>query len=148
MTAPLVELHDVDVRLGGRPALSGITLVLREGESWALLGPNGSGKATLLRVLRGELWPHHEGPGRRAFHLGGDVEVSPIGARERIGLVSAELQQEYLRREWMIPVEAAIRSGFTDTVWPPDPATPAQAQRISEVLGAFGLGAQTGRSTL
>jgi molybdate transport system ATP-binding protein len=148
VTAPLVELHDVDVRLGGRPALSGVTLVLREGESWALVGPNGSGKSTLLRVLRGELWPHHEGPGRRAFHLGRGAEVSPVGARERIGLVSAELQQEYLRREWMIPVEAAIRSGFTDTVWPPDPATPAQAQRIAEVLGAFGLGAHAGRSTL
>ncbi len=148
MTAPLIELHDVDVRLGGRPALSGVSLVLRAGESWAVLGTNGSGKSTLLRLLRGELWPHHEGPGRRLFHLGGVPEESPIGVRERIGLVSAEQQQEYLRREWTLPVEAVVRSGFTDSVWPPDPATPTQARRIAEVLAAFRLDGYAARSVL
>ena len=82
--------------------LSGLSLVLHQGESWGLLGANGSGKSTLLRVLRGELWPHHEG-GRRTFHLGGDPEDSPIGVREQIGLVSPELQQEYVRRDWNLP---------------------------------------------
>jgi molybdate transport system ATP-binding protein len=137
--APLVELSNVDVRLGGRAVLTGVSLTLRERESWALLGPNGSGKSTLLRVLRGEIWPHHQGGGRRAFHLSGAADESPIGARERIGLVSAELQQEYVRRDWALPAEAVVRSGFTDSIWPPEAATPAQAQRIEELLEAFGM---------
>jgi molybdate transport system ATP-binding protein len=145
---PLVELSDVDVRLGGSAVLAGVSIALREGESWALLGPNGSGKSTLLRVLRGELWPHHEGGGRRVFRLAGAPEESPIGARERIGLVSAELQQEYVRRDWALCAEAVVRSGFTDSVWPPDAATPAQAARVSEVLSALGIAHLAGRSVL
>ena len=146
MRAPLVELAGVDVQLGGRAALVGVSLTLREGESWALLGPNGSGKSTLLRVLRGEIWPQHQGGGRRVFHLGGLPEESPIGASQRVGIVSAELQQEYTRRDWAIPVEAVARSGFTDSVWPPEPAIPAQAERIAEVLAELGIAHLSGRA--
>jgi len=147
VTSPILELHDVDVRLGGRAVLSGLSLALREGESWALLGANGSGKSTLLRVLRGEIWPVH-GRGRRVFHLGGAPEESPIGVRERIGLVSPELQQEYVRRDWALPAEAVVRSGFTDSVYPPEPATPAQAARIEEVLAELGAAHLARRSVL
>ena len=68
--------------------------------------------------------------------------------RERIGLVSPELQQEYVRRDWDLPVEAVVRSGFTDSVWPPDAATPAQAARIAEVLSELGMAHLAGRSVL
>jgi molybdate transport system ATP-binding protein len=145
---PLVEISAVTVRMGGRPLLSDVSLTLAEGESWALLGPNGSGKSTLLRVLRGEVWPDAEGGGRRVFHVRGAPDESPIGVRERIGLVSPELQQEYVRRDWALPVEAVVRSGFTDAVWPPEPASPAQATRIAEVLDQLGAAHLAGASIL
>ncbi|MFL5271343.1 MAG: ABC transporter ATP-binding protein [Anaeromyxobacteraceae bacterium] len=145
---PLVELSNAEVRLGGARVLSGVSFALHEGESWALLGPNGSGKSTLLRLLRGEVWPHHEGGGRRLFHLAGAAEESPIGVRERIGLVSAELQQEYVRRDWALRAEAVVRSGFTDSVWPPEAATPAQTARIAEVLAMLGIAHLADRSVL
>ena len=56
------------------------------GATLAVLGRNGAGTSTLLRLLRGEVWPDH-GRGRRVFHLRGAPEDSPIGVRERIGLV-------------------------------------------------------------
>ena len=39
----------------GRPALNGVTFSLDAGEALAVLGPNGGGKTTLLRLLLGEL---------------------------------------------------------------------------------------------
>ena len=148
MTAPIVELEEVGVRLGERALLSSVTLTLREGECWALLGANGSGKTTLLRTLRGEQWITS---GRRRFFLGpdpGQPDESPIGARERIGLVSPELQQAYVRRDWDLTAEAVVRSGFTDEVWPPEAATPAQAARVGEVLAELSAAGLAGRSIL
>ncbi|HTT71001.1 MAG TPA: ATP-binding cassette domain-containing protein [Anaeromyxobacteraceae bacterium] len=139
MHAPLVELRGVEVRLGGRAVLSDLHLALEPGQSWAILGANGSGKTTLLRLLRGEVWPHHQGGGQRLFRLDGEAEESPIGVRGRIGLVSPELQQEYVRRDWDLRAEAVVRSGFTDSVWPPEEATPDEAERIAEVLGELGI---------
>ncbi|MER6998019.1 ATP-binding cassette domain-containing protein [Streptomyces sp. NPDC000410] len=43
--------------LGGSPALSGVSLGVREGEILAVNGPRGCGKTTLLRCLSGQLVP-------------------------------------------------------------------------------------------
>ncbi len=42
---------------GGPPILQGFSLSFREGELTAILGPNGSGKTTVLKLLRGLLKP-------------------------------------------------------------------------------------------
>jgi ABC-type branched-subunit amino acid transport system ATPase component/ABC-type branched-subunit amino acid transport system permease subunit len=60
--------RDLHVTLGGRPILRGLDLELRAGEIHALVGPNGSGKTTALRVLAGELGGRVEGgPVARTF---------------------------------------------------------------------------------
>jgi molybdate transport system ATP-binding protein len=41
------------VRLGGEVALHDLSWALREGETWAVVGPVGSGKTTLAEVIRG-----------------------------------------------------------------------------------------------
>ncbi|MEI7706265.1 MAG: ATP-binding cassette domain-containing protein [Deltaproteobacteria bacterium] len=145
---PLVTLDDVDVRLWGRTLLAGVTFDLREGESWAVFGGNGAGKSTLLRLLRGDLWPHPASRGRRLFHLDGATSESPIGARERIALVSAEAQDLYLRRDLDVRVEDVVRSGFTDAIWPGD-LLPAHAERaVDRVMGSLGVGELRRRSLL
>jgi iron complex transport system ATP-binding protein len=48
---PVVELHDVVVRIGGAPVLGPVSLTIESGQRWALLGPNGGGKTTLLTII-------------------------------------------------------------------------------------------------
>ncbi|SDJ70371.1 ABC transporter ATP-binding protein [Streptomyces indicus] len=43
------------VSLGGTPALTGVSLEVRQGEILAVTGPRGSGKTTLLQCLSGQL---------------------------------------------------------------------------------------------
>lgn len=53
-----IELDGVTFRyLGGRPALTDITLSIRVGETIALVGPSGSGKSTLLNLVLGFVRP-------------------------------------------------------------------------------------------
>ncbi|MGA4545855.1 metal ABC transporter ATP-binding protein [Uniformispora flossi] len=50
---PALELRGAAVRVGGRTLWSGVDLNVKAGEFTAVLGPNGVGKSTLLKMLLG-----------------------------------------------------------------------------------------------
>ncbi len=50
---PVLSIRDVSKAYGARPLVDRGTFTLRRGEKAALLGPNGTGKSTLLKILAG-----------------------------------------------------------------------------------------------
>ena len=57
MSAPILELRDVEAGYGPFRALFGVSLAVGAGEAVALVGANGAGKTTLARVASGLLAP-------------------------------------------------------------------------------------------
>lgn len=66
--SPLIEAVNLDVTLGGRNILHGVTISVVPEEIVTIVGPNGSGKTTLLKVLTGALDPTN-GKINRSVHL-------------------------------------------------------------------------------
>ncbi len=62
---------------GATRAVAGVSFTVRRGEIMGLLGPNGSGKTTIMRVLTG-FFPPTEG---RVAIDGLDVEEQPLAVR-------------------------------------------------------------------
>ncbi|MFQ5828132.1 MAG: metal ABC transporter ATP-binding protein [Candidatus Methylomirabilia bacterium] len=57
MPDPLLQLRAVSLGYGGTPVLRDVTFAVYGGDFLALVGPNGSGKTTVLRALIGTLEP-------------------------------------------------------------------------------------------
>ncbi|MBI2382391.1 MAG: ABC transporter ATP-binding protein [Gammaproteobacteria bacterium] len=55
MNAPILSIQGLTHRYAGTPALEGIAFALRSGEVVGLLGENGAGKSSLLRLVAGLL---------------------------------------------------------------------------------------------
>lgn len=53
----LVQVDDVFFSYGGRPIYKGMSLSIPKGKITAILGPSGTGKTTLLRLIGGQLTP-------------------------------------------------------------------------------------------
>ena len=80
---PVVTADRLTKRYGRRVALDGVSLTVERGEVMGLLGPNGSGKTTFLRVLAGYL--HPTSGAARISDL--DVVADSLRARQRVGYV-------------------------------------------------------------
>ncbi len=53
----MISMQDVSVSFGGPPLLDRINFQIERGERVCLVGRNGTGKSTLMRLLVGELIP-------------------------------------------------------------------------------------------
>ncbi len=79
MSDPLIKLEGVSKRYGSVNALDDLSLEVPEGTVCGLLGPNGSGKTTAIRILLGLT----KASGGRALLLGS--EPGGVGFREAVG---------------------------------------------------------------
>ena len=73
----LIRLTDIHAAFGHVPLLDGADLRIEAGERVAVIGRNGTGKSTLLRILAGEIEPDRgeiwRAPGLRAARLAQDA---------------------------------------------------------------------------
>lgn len=127
-----LELAGVFKRYRRRRVLDGLVLSVRRGEIVGLLGPNGSGKTTTLRIAAGLLWPD-----------AGEVRVAgralcpaDTALRARIGYLPERvpLYDPFTVRAYLEFVAAA--RGLRGT---------ARAAAVARVLAAFDLEAAAQR---
>jgi ATP-binding cassette subfamily F protein uup len=71
---PLLALRDARVTFGGRPTFAGVSLALSPGDRACLVGRNGGGKSTLLKILAGLAEPD---AGERFVQPGARVAYMP-----------------------------------------------------------------------
>ncbi|MFD9716426.1 sugar ABC transporter ATP-binding protein [Streptomyces sp. NPDC059076] len=88
-THPRLRVEGVSKRYGAVQALSDVALEVRPGEVMALLGENGAGKSTIVKVLSGLVRPD-SGTVQMDGH---PIDLSTSGASQAAGI--AVVQQEY-----------------------------------------------------
>jgi drug efflux transport system ATP-binding protein len=127
-----VETHELTRRFGALTAVDRLSLRIETGEVFGLLGPNGSGKTTTIRMLCGLLEPS----AGTAFVAGIDVTTAPEQVKRRIGYMS---QRFGLYED----LTAAENLDFYAGIYGLDGA--ARGARLAEVIGFLGLGPRLGQ---
>ena len=119
----MIRLKDLTKRFGQRLAVDGLTLEVRRGDVFGLLGHNGAGKSTSIGMLLGQVWPSS---GEAWI---GDHEVSRDRSRAlaRVGAIfEAPAFYDYLSG-WR---NVEILAGYS---------SPVTRQRLAEVFDWVGL---------
>jgi iron complex transport system ATP-binding protein len=126
--AAFLTAQDLNVTLGGRAVLNGISLSLSSGHLVALVGPNGAGKTTLLRALAGLV------PSDGAIHVGGDA-LSSLPLRERARRF-AYLPQGHIVH-WPLPARDIVALGrYPHGATDPGRLAPKDAEAVLRAMQA------------
>ena len=81
----MIDAEGLRLQAGARTLVNALDLSLQRGELWAIVGPNGSGKTTILKILRG-LYPATDG---RVLIDGADIhQFTQAELAQRIGYLS------------------------------------------------------------
>jgi molybdate transport system ATP-binding protein len=135
----LIELSHCSLVLDGHTVLDDVSFTLSRGQRWALVGPNGSGKTMLLKMLRGDVWPTPDGRERRTYGFDAHRSREPAGSKEHIAYIGAERQDKYVRYGWDFTVEQVVTTGLFDEDIPLTRPSRAQRARFARILCRFGL---------
>ena len=126
MTPFVVETSGLSRRFGSITAVRDLTLQIAAGEVFGLLGPNGSGKTTTIRMLCGLLAPS----AGTATVAGIEVPESPDRIKERIGYMS---QRFGLYEDLTVAENMDFYGGIYGLV------DAGRSGRIAEVVAFLGL---------
>ena len=88
MSEPVIRLHNVQKSFGRTQVLRGLNLAIEPGQIFALLGRNGAGKTTAIRLLMG-LIPRDGGA---ISVLGHDPQQEPLAVRAAVGFLAEDQQ--------------------------------------------------------
>jgi len=132
---PLIELDRASVTRGQVRVLHELELRIALGQHTAILGPNGCGKSSFIKLITRELYP--------LARAGGDAPVKVLGQtrwqvdrlRSQLGIVTGDLSGNLADMPGL-SVESAVLSGFfASYVVPPHrEVTDAMRERAREAL--------------
>lgn len=95
-STPLIELDRATVLRGARPALREISFRIASGQHTAILGPNGCGKSTFVKLIHRELYPVARPAEPAPVRVLGQERWDVFALRAQLGLVSADVQRDLL----------------------------------------------------
>jgi iron complex transport system ATP-binding protein len=142
---PLIELENVTVRRDERVALDSVTLSIAQGEHVAILGPNGCGKSTLIKLISRDLYPIQK-PEPWALRIMGRDRWRLFDLRHHLGIVSNDWMQMCTRD---YSGNEIVLSGFFGSVgiWPYHPVTAEMERKTRDVMELLEISHLSSRGT-
>jgi zinc transport system ATP-binding protein len=123
MERPLVQIRNLDAAYHGKVVLSKVSLSIMEHDFIGIIGPNGGGKTTLLKVIMGLMKP-----------LKGSVAYTID--RSEIGYLP---QGSQLDERFPITVKEVVASGLDQKFWPGGRSRSSQKLQLESILQKVGI---------
>ncbi|OWA33626.1 molybdenum ABC transporter ATP-binding protein [Saccharibacillus sp. O16] len=131
-----IELKGVSWRRGESLILEDINWTVEEGQHWAILGLNGSGKSSILNIISGYMWPT-TGEVSVLGHKFGTIDLREL--RKSIGWVSSSLQEKIRPNEQALEIVVSGRHASIGLYAEIEQADREKAETLMSDLGCAHL---------
>ncbi len=131
---PLIELDRATVVRGDVAVLHALSLRIVAGQHTAILGANGSGKSSFIKLINRELYPLAR-EGESPVKVMGRDRWNVNELRTQLGVVTGDLGRDLLEMPGLVAEDAVLSGFFASFVLPPDlEVTTTLRERASDAL--------------
>ena len=131
-----LDIKDVEAWLGPTQVFRNLSLKLKQGENTAILGPNGSGKTALVKLITRNIYPIvKRGSTLKIF---GNQKIKLNQLRSRIGVVSTDLE---VRTPDYISAKNVVLSGLYGSIGINRNRSPKEKEikKVQSLISELGL---------
>ena len=142
---PLIELDRATVVRGEATVLHDLSLRIVAGQHTAVLGPNGCGKSSFIKLINRELYPLAR-EGEAPVKVMGQSRWNVNLLRTRLGVVTNDLTRDLQDMPQLTAEEAVLTGFFASFMLPPDREISGDMrERAHHALARVGVSALTTR---
>lgn len=129
----ILRAENISIIRDGHYIIKDISFSVNQGENWAIIGRNGSGKSFMLKILSTLIYPSE---GEITIYGKKFGETNIWDLRKKIGVVSDRLQQAYNGNTC---VQDVILSGFFSSIGLHQDIEDWQIERVKEIMNFLRL---------
>ncbi|KZR71763.1 putative ABC transporter ATP-binding protein YlmA [Prochlorococcus marinus str. MIT 1318] len=140
---PWLDIKEVEAWLGTTQVFKNLSLKLKQGENTAILGPNGSGKTALVKLITRNIYPIVKKGSTLKIFSNQTIKLNQL--RSRIGVVSTDLE---VRTPNYISAKDVVLSGLYGSIGINRNHSPnkKEIKKVQNLISELGLGDIDARS--
>lgn len=134
MPKNIIEFKNIHVGYDSTLVLKNINITIKKGEHWAILGANGSGKSTFMKLIQSEIHPRQDFPFTKKIL---DQKHSSIfELKKKLGIITNDLHNYFYTHGSFLSAYEVVLSGFYSSigVFKHQDFTDLQYKKVDETL--------------
>ena len=130
----IIEFENIDVGYDEKVVLKNINLKIKSGEHFAILGANGTGKSTLMKLIQSQIHPRHTKKFKKEIF--GKSRYSIFELKKELGVITNDLHNYFEKEAGYLTGFEVVLSGFYSSigVFTHQDFTKKQIQKAIEVM--------------
>lgn len=135
----IIDFENINFTFGEDFILENLNLKIKKGENWAILGQNGCGKSTLIKLFASQLHPLQKFPHKKKIF--GKERYSIEEIKKHLGIITNDLHNYFEKFGAYLNVYEVVLSGYYSSigVFKHQDFSQEQHQRAREVLEFLNL---------
>lgn len=130
----IINFKNIDVKYDNELVLKDINLDIKQGEHWAILGANGCGKSTLIKLMQSQIHPIFSNKSEKKIF--GKSRYSIWELKQHLGIISNDLHNYVYEKVSYLSAYELVLSGYYATfgIFKEEDFTPEQHQKAYETM--------------